>query len=453
MLLTRVLPEGELFPMYFPSADIEEGRPMAMDMEIFARSEMARKRALGGGGGGGGVFPSPPPLSMSSSPEAAEIQMRRRSQHMTENMVHEEIFSDIEMYYEISRTDVLGTGASGAVRTCIHKGTALKYALKTLDKRRLKDDKLVLLRQEIRFMAQLDHPNIVRLHECFETQHEIYLVMELCTGGELLDRLQKQHQHHYSEHVACKLVHTILGAVRFCHERHIVHRDLKLENFLFENESPDSELKLIDFGLSQHFERDEIMRNPVGTAYYVAPEVLEKNYSNKCDIWSIGVIAYMLVSGTPPFAGSDDSETLQAVKAAKVVFHTALFRHITAVAKDFISKCLTTDVLRRPTAEELQHHPWFTSMHDCTATVSPDILRRLRGFQQRSLLSRLCLEVVAHTLSPDQIKDLRQEFTRFDKEEAGDISYENLKQILRDHGGFQPTEIDKIFEGVDFEHT
>ena len=206
----------------------------------------------------------------------------------------------INDFYDISWNQVLGTGASGSVRKCIHRATGVVYALKTLDKKLVKVDKLETLRQEIRIMAQLDHPNILRLHEYFENQESIFLVLELCTGGELLDRLQRQAEHHYTERTACELVHTMLSAVRYCHEHNIVHRDLKLENFLFESMSPDAELKLIDFGLSQHFEPFEVLHNPVGTAYYVAPEVLEKCYDAKCDVWSIGVIAYMLLSGTPP---------------------------------------------------------------------------------------------------------------------------------------------------------
>eukprot|EP01041_Mallomonas_annulata_P004568 gene4568-9079_t len=382
-----------------------------------------------------------------------ETKKRRCSQSITENMVHEEMVRDIHEFYTWTDGRVLGTGISGMVCVCTHRQTLLKYALKTLDKRKVKPANLSTLKLEIRFMAQLDHPNIVRLHECFETQHEIYLVMELCTGGELLDRLQNQPEHYYTEHVACKLVHTILGAVRFCHERHIVHRDLKLENFLFENESPDSELKLIDFGLSQHFEPDQVLKNPVGTPYYVAPEVLKGAYDASCDIWSIGVVAYMLLSGSPPFFGNNDQETLVAVKRGRYVFHTHLFEDVSDNAKDFIASCLQMKPSLRPTAEQAQHHPWFASLSAAPAPVSLDILGRLRAFQKKSTLSRLCLEAVAHTLSTEQIKDLRQEFVKYDKEESGYISFDNLRQILQEYEGLYIEEIGFIFTGIDLEHT
>ena len=140
---------------------------------------------------------------------------------------------------------MLGSGISGQVKIGVHKETRIQYAIKSLSKRNLRADKLARLQEEIRCMAQLDHPNILRLHEYFENDQVIYLVLELCTGGELLDRLHEQQGHHYNEHTACRFVHTILTAIAYCHSHNIVHRDLKLENFLFEDESPDSDLKLI----------------------------------------------------------------------------------------------------------------------------------------------------------------------------------------------------------------
>ena len=360
---------------------------------------------------------------------------------------------DIRDFYTIEHNRILGTGISGSVKTCVNKLSGVKFALKTLNKRLLKKDKLDALRQEIRIMAQLDHPNILRLHEYFETADSIYLILELCTGGELLDVLQRQNDHHYTEHVACRLVHTMLSAVRYCHEHNIVHRDLKLENFLFINEEPEAELKLIDFGLSQHFAPLEVLHSPVGTAYYVAPEVLEKNYDAKCDVWSIGVIAYMLLSGTPPFNGNDDAHTLRIVKTGMFTFHPQLFDPVSEDAKDFISKCLTKNVSARLTAEAAQRHSWFSILHREDAPVSLRIVDRLHSFRNRSALSRLCMEVVAHTLSAPQISELRKEFAKLDVEESGEISYEQMQAVLSQHRSFTDEDIAQIFSGVNMDHT
>jgi calcium-dependent protein kinase len=164
---------------------------------------------------------------------------------LTQNIIKANQDKDIRDYYEIDHQPILGSGISGQVKICTHKVTQMQYALKSLSKRALAREKLNRMKDEIRCMAYLDHPNILRVHEFFENKDVIYLILELCRGGELLDRLHKQQGHHYSEKVACKYVHTMLTAISYCHANNVVHRDLKLENFLFENDSADSELKLI----------------------------------------------------------------------------------------------------------------------------------------------------------------------------------------------------------------
>lgn len=169
----------------------------------------------------------------------------RSVQRLAQNIVMENFNRDIRDYYDIDKQVVLGSGISGSVRICEHLLTGSKYALKTLSKRKLNRDKLLKLKEEVQFMADLDHPNILRLIEYFETNDSLYLILELCRGGELLERLHEQKGSHYSEKVACKYVHTMLSAISYCHARNIVHRDIKLENFLFESMESDSELKLI----------------------------------------------------------------------------------------------------------------------------------------------------------------------------------------------------------------
>lgn len=381
-----------------------------------------------------------------------------KSKHLSENIVGDKSGRDINEFYDLDKASVLGTGVSGSVRTCIHKKTHIQFAMKTLNKRNLKPEKLMQVHSEISIMAQLDHPNILRLFEFFETEHEIFLIVELCKGGELLDRLHEQMGHRYSERTACKLVYTMLSAVRYCHANNIVHRDLKLENFLFEDETPDSHLKLIDFGLSQHFEQDEALHRAVGTPYYVSPEVLQGNYNCKCDIWSIGVVTYILLSGVPPFYGPDDKATLQSVRLGKWTFNTSLFRPVSVAAKNFITMCLDRNVSTRPSAAVSMKHQWFQLLRSkATAdTVSLDIVDRIRGFTRRSPLSRLCMEVVAHCLADTQIASMREEFGKFDLDHTGEISYADMQCVLRSlvsTGELTEQDIDQIFSGVNFDET
>lgn len=380
---------------------------------------------------------------------------RRSNQHLLENMVHEEFDRDIDTVYHTKKTDILGSGLCGIVRICIHRQTKIKYALKTLDKKKVKDENLDKLKNEIRIMASLGHPNIVRLHECFETPDKIYLVMEVCTGGELLDRLHRQAEKRYTEKDACKLVHTMLGSIRYCHEHQIVHRDLKLENFLFESRLPDAELKLIDFGLSQHFKPAEVLSTPVGTPYYVAPEVLGGAYDAKCDVWAIGVIAYMLVSGSPPFYGTSDAETLRAVQEGVVLFNQKHFRGVNDSAKSFITECLTKNPIDRPSAEEAMRHDWFKILVDTKDPVSLNIIDRLRGFESKSALHRLCMEVVAHSMTTEQIRNLRKEFKIMDTDQSGEISYDSLRQVMKTYSSITDEDVDLIFKNArsGWEHT
>ena len=156
--------------------------------------------------------------------------------------------------------------------------------------------------------------------------------MHLCKGGELLDRLHKQKNSRYTEKQACKYIREMLHAVRYCHDKNIVHRDLKLENFLLDTEEADSSIKLIDFGLSSYFEKSQLLRQAVGTPYYVAPEVLRGSYTAKCDIWSLGVIAYMLVSGMAPFWGKTDVEIFKRVRHGTWNFDHKVFKKVSKQA-------------------------------------------------------------------------------------------------------------------------
>jgi len=383
-----------------------------------------------------------------------DAMKRRQSQHMAQNLVEEEFRRHVSDVYEITGGDVLGTGISGVVRTVKHKTTGEVFAMKTLHLKQIKDpEKLEELKNEVKIMAELDHPNIIRLYECYENDDHIYLIMELCTGGELLDRLNSQKQHHYNEKKAASIVTKMISAVRYLHLHNIVHRDLKLENFIFEDPSPDSEMKLIDFGLSRHYSQGEEMHMPVGTPFYVAPEVLRQAYTEECDMWSIGVIAYMLVSGRPPFMGNDERDTLALVKRGRYSFPPYIFDHISDNAKDFIRQLLVLDPAARMTAEQAQKHPWLHEWDHEPEPLKLEVVDNLKHFQELSAFQKLAHEVIAFTLQPAQIGDLRSEFHKFDVEGTGEISLAEMRQVL-EQSAHMPNEVcDKIFESLNMDHS
>jgi calcium-dependent protein kinase len=294
-------------------------------------------------------------------------------------------------------------------------------------------------------IAQLDHPNIVRLEEVYESQMEIYLVQELCLGGELFDRLDEQPDYHYTEAECAKLVKQMLSAVRYLHSRGIIHRDLKLENFLFSSTSKDSELKMIDFGLSKHFRYGEVQNQAVGTPYTVAPEVIRGCYDEKCDIWAIGVITFLLLSGDPPFGGCGGPEPLMQVREnilnSNFKFEPPeIWANSSDLAKTFIRELLKTNPKDRPTAKEAQQHIWLRewasrSRKGNDNILNPNVVKALVNFKEFSDMRKLLCEVLSFTLLPYQIRELRREFEKMDTDGSGEISLAALKQVLVTNAG------------------
>jgi len=185
-------------------------------------------------------------------------------------------------------------------------------AVKILKKDSLDKEEIDRFMHEIDILRKLDHPNILRLYEFYQDQKRYYLVTELCSGGELFDEITNRA--HFEEADAAKIIQQVLMAVRYCHERNIVHRDLKPENILLDSKKNSNRVKVIDFGTSEEIEPGMKLTQQYGTAYYIAPEVLSSAYNEKCDIWSIGVILYILLSGKPPFDGKDDKEIIKKVR-------------------------------------------------------------------------------------------------------------------------------------------
>lgn len=238
------------------------------------------------------------------------------------------------------------------------------------------------LKREVELLSQVDHPHIIKLYDVFEDDTNIHLVTELCTGGELYDRVVEKTQSpegHFSEYDAARIIRNILDAIAYCHNvKQIVHRDLKPENFLLLNERDDAPVKIIDFGLSKNA-TSGVMTSRVGTVYYVAPEVLTEDYTSKCDIWSIGVIAYVLLCGYPPFYAANERLTLKLVLEGKVEFPPSSWEEISNEAKDFIKKLLERNPKRRPTASEALKDPWLQQ-----EKVQPRGLSRNASFVTRN---------------------------------------------------------------------
>ncbi|CAM9191729.1 unnamed protein product [Discosporangium mesarthrocarpum] len=255
---------------------------------------------------------------------------------------------------------------------------------------------------------------------------------------------------HYSEKMCSELARKMLSAVRHCHANGICHRDLKLENWVFESLAPDAELKLIDFGLSKHFGKDEVMHVPVGTPYTIAPECLSGAYTQACDLWSLGVLVFMLLCGEPPFTGKDDFEVLASVKAAK--WKWAKGTNVSADAKDFVSRLLVLDPNRRLTAEEALEHRWLQQASQPKPELpNHEVMASLQEFESLCTIKKLVLQMIAYTLEAWQVESLRREFQKLDKNCNGLITLHDLKAALNElgllsAGGEDCARLGKMFE-------
>ena len=300
----------------------------------------------------------------------------------------------------------------------------------------------------------MNHPNIINVVDVFEDDHNLQIVTELCTGGELFDSIiakTNSPEGHYSEHDAATLVRKALSAIDHCHSDHdIVHRDLKPENFLFKGPGPgEGDPVIIDFGLSKMVDRpDEHMATRVGTPYYIAPEVLGRNYGKPCDIWSIGVITYILLCGYPPFYGDNDTQIFKMIRVGKFDFPEQEWHGISAEAKDFITQLLNLDPDLRPTASSAQNHPWFSASH--AEPVPVPVASRLTTFVGMSRLKKHALMVIAEHMTEAEISHIKGVFEAIDTDRSGTLSISELQQALIDYPDIAG-EIQKLMDGIDLD--
>jgi len=242
----------------------------------------------------------------------------------------------------------LGEGAFGEVRKCTHRETKEVRAVKVLKKESMDAAEKEAMLNEIRILKSLDHPNIVKIYEYFEDEKRFYIVTDLIKGGELFDEIIKRGK--FDEKNASILIKAMLSCIAYCHDNNVVHRDLKPENVLLEDSKEFDQIKMIDFGTAVPYKQGSKLTEMIGTPYYIAPEVLAKKYGKECDMWSLGVITYILMSGLPPFNGQTDDEIMKAIKKGSFNFNNAAWKGVSNDCKDFITQLLTYKPENRPTA-------------------------------------------------------------------------------------------------------
>ncbi|CAD8069532.1 unnamed protein product [Paramecium primaurelia] len=381
-----------------------------------------------------------------------QLQMVDNKQPNTEEFkVGPNIFATLKQgsisnFYKIEKS--LGSGAFGEVRLVIHKNSGYKRAMKQIRKDKIIKEDEENMFSEVNTLKELDHPNIVKLHELFQDAKNYYLVTEYLEGGELFQKITDMK--HFTEKMAADIMKQILAGVVHCHEKKVVHRDLKPENILFESKKPNSNLKIIDFGTSRKMDSNQNLTKRLGTPYYIAPEVLKRNYNEKCDVWSCGVILYIMLCGYPPFGGQDQ-EILQNIEIGKYEFDPEDWSKISEDAKNLIKRMLTKEYQQRISAQEAYNDPWIQK-NAPNGPIDLKAIKNLSSFFGKNKVRAALLQFISTNLMTNTEKEgLLNEFKKIDKDGNGQISKEELLQVyMKQYDEIKAKQmVDDIFEKVD----
>lgn len=347
----------------------------------------------------------------------------------------------------IVTSEVLGSGKNGHVFSAKSRDTGCRYAVKALNTAHLKTDDKQLLESELEISLALDHPHIVRLWDVYEDTNCVYLVMECMEGGEVYGRWAQERRLEESHVVG--LAWQMLLAVNYLHSQGIVHRDLKLKNFLYQDRRCDL-VKLIDFGFSRVAQQH--MKLPVGTLLYAAPEVYMQDYDFQCDMWSLGVMVYIMLSGREPFKGTQ-KEIMKRIKNGEYIWDKEDWKDITQMGQDFVKALLVLDPRERLTAGQALKHPWIVNYRLRQSFVNPDdrTLAAFCEFRHTSVFKRASLLAMAWSLSSAEQDHLYREFLSMDKARKGVVTLEEFREVFRS-AGHEDEAIEAAFQAVSGDH-
>jgi calcium-dependent protein kinase len=322
----------------------------------------------------------------------------------------------------------LGSGSFGTVRSAVHKATGQTRAVKILKKTDQDQEKLFL---EVDILARLSHPNIMQVFEFYNDNTNFYIVSEFCSGGELFDCITEQGV--FSEGDAASIMKQILSAICYSHENSIVHRDLKPENILLDDKSMERVLKIIDWGGARYFQRNKKMTSVGGTPYYIAPEVLSEVYDEKCDVWSCGVILYILLCGYPPFNGETDADIMKAVKKGVFDFPNDEWGKVSKEAKSLISGMLKYEPKGRLSAKECLSHPWFKMNEINNEAINSNLIVNMTKFKVGRKLEQATINfIVTQLVSKDERNKLLKQFQAWDTNGDGVLSRDEIFNGYKD---------------------
>ena len=330
----------------------------------------------------------------------------------------------------------IGEGCYGTVFLAMNLITKQNVAIKKINKIKENEIDDLEVKNEINILRNLDHPNIVKIIEFYSTENAYYIITDYCPSGELFNQINNS----YNEFQLAVLFYQIFSGLYYLHANNIIHRDLKLENILLSEIEKDYKsnlkyfwIKIIDFGTSKIFSKHRKEKSIVGSSYYIAPEVLNQCYNEKCDTWSVGVILYMLICGKPPFDGKDDFEIIDKIKIGKFDDQNKRLLNSSEEVQDLVHKLLNVNIKKRLSAHEALGHPWFKKFNGKSlySNISDEeikvYLQRLRHFQINSKFQQMVLAFIVHNINDnDEIKDILKIFRLFNINDDGKLTKNEL---------------------------
>jgi calcium-dependent protein kinase len=350
--------------------------------------------------------------------------------------------------YNISN-DMLGQGSQGVVLDAKSSITGEDVAIKVLVTKDLTEEKFEFLYNEVENLLHMDHPHVCRVFEVYEDEQAIFLVMEKCQGEDLYTHLESNTC--YSESHAAHICRQMVEAVTYCHSHNVCHRDLKLENWVYKD-SNNTTVKLIDFGFSRDMTDAVGMTALLGTCYYVAPEVVNgPQYDFRCDLWSLGIIAYMLITGQPPYWGSTAEEVLKKIKTQAPDMDSPHWENASPDAKDFVDRLLQRRPEDRMSGDALLRHPWIARKSNCIVrapSMDPSVLKNICTFAGMSGVKRTALTLIAQHFSHAEVNSLQEQFEALESSN-GTICVKEWTQVVSKQLGIAERDAVKLFAKID----
>ena len=361
---------------------------------------------------------------------------------------------------------ILGKGSYGVVYLVKHKQLHRYFAMKIIPKKHKSKVDEDTLMNEINILKKLDHPNILKITDFYSLKNEYNIITEYCQEGELFNEIRAYAP--FSEPLAGYYMKQILTAVCYCHGMNVIHRDLKPENILIVRRAKNGchPIKIIDFGTAKVFSKGKNENLLIGSSYYIAPEVLSRNYTEKCDLWSCGVIMYILLTGRPPFGGNNDEEIIARIKRGKYDLSKYPWGIISQEAKDLIKCLIEPNPTKRLSAEQALKHPWFElknmkaidrQLNNIEATNANKLVNNLKRYKSDNILRCAVIAYLVHNNTQlSQAHDAIKLFNKIDANGDGKIVkeelYNGLQSFLKLEGDSLKKEVDEIFNNIDTDH-